>query len=296
MVTAQHEGLNKIATLNLEYTREMLRALFDLPVPKEGAARLASPDRSEADPGVCRADNAILYGTGEERFGVIVETQRDQDDDKLYAWLEYIANFRARERCPACLVVICPTRKAARWAAREIHTGHPGLILKALIIHAGNTPVITDLAQATENIGLAIISAITQSEHPKFATIFAVLQQALDHIDTEQAWRYARYVNLSLLGDAQEEWNRGMSTMTYPYQGEYVEGLLAEGKIRGLAEGKIQGEIARAARAVIEVLEVRGLVVSEAVRQRVTACEDLGVLDQWHIRAITAESVEDVFG
>ncbi|PRX52040.1 hypothetical protein B0I32_13350 [Nonomuraea fuscirosea] len=35
-------------------------ALFDLPIAKSGAVRLASPDFSEADPGVCRADGAIL--------------------------------------------------------------------------------------------------------------------------------------------------------------------------------------------------------------------------------------------
>ncbi|MEV0315858.1 hypothetical protein [Nonomuraea fuscirosea] len=35
-------------------------ALFDLPIAKSGAVRLASPDFSEADPGVCRADGVIL--------------------------------------------------------------------------------------------------------------------------------------------------------------------------------------------------------------------------------------------
>ncbi|MEV5330111.1 hypothetical protein WBK31_27450 [Nonomuraea sp. N2-4H] len=135
MVTAQHEGLNKIATRNLEYTRDMLRALFDLPVPKSGAARLASPDLSEADPGVCRADSAILYGSGEEN-------------------------------------------------------------------------------------------------------------------------------------------------------------LIAEGEVRG----ELKGSVRRGAEAVLEVLEARGLPVPEHVRQRITGCEDPGLLREWHIRAVTVVSAEDVFG
>ncbi|MEV4570894.1 hypothetical protein AB0K12_44690 [Nonomuraea sp. NPDC049419] len=83
-----------------------------------------------------------------------------------------------------------------------------------------------------------------------------------------------------------------MGTMTYPYQGKYVEGLLAEGKIQGFAEGKIQGR----AEAVLEVLEFRGLMVSDEVRRRITSCQDLDVLRGCFRRAITAESVDDVFG
>ncbi|MEV4807086.1 hypothetical protein AB0K18_44425 [Nonomuraea sp. NPDC049421] len=75
-----------------------------------------------------------------------------------------------------------------------------------------------------------------------------------------------------------------MSTMTYPYQGEYAEGLLAEGKVQDRAE------------AVLEVLEIRGLVVPEWVRGRITSCRDLDILREWHFRAITVESAEDVFG
>jgi hypothetical protein len=288
MVTAQHEGLNKIATFDLGYTRHMLRALFDLPIPEKGEARLASPDLSEADPGVCRADGAILFGKEkEEKFGVIVETQRGEDTDKLYAWLEYIANFRAREKCPACLVVICPTRKVANWARKDIRTGHPGLTLTPLVIHEGNTPVITDVGLARENIGLAVISTITKSEHPKFPAIADAVAQALDGIDPDIAWRYARYINLSLVGDAQQEWDGRMAMRTYPYQGEYAESLLSAGR----AEGEARGE----AKSVLKLLEGRGIAVSEEVRERVLGCQDPVLLDAWLLRAIQVESADELF-
>ncbi|GAA3664381.1 hypothetical protein GCM10022224_030580 [Nonomuraea antimicrobica] len=269
----------------------MLRALFDLPVPKSGEARIASPDLSEVDPGVARADSAILYGEGEEKFGVIVETQRGLDDDKRYAWPEYIANFRSREQCPACLVVICPNRRVARWAKKEIPTGHPGFTLKPLLIHQGNTPLIVDVEQAVENIGLAVISAITQSEHPRFKEVAATLQRALGHIDPKQAWRYARYINLSLEGDAQKEWDRGMKLETYPYQGEYAEGLWAGGKQEGRIEGKIEGE----AESVLKILNTRGIAVSEEVRERVLGCQDPETLDVLLQRSIVVRSGDELF-
>ncbi|MEV5500797.1 hypothetical protein AB0M50_35920 [Nonomuraea fuscirosea] len=290
-VTPQHEGINKILTLDLAHTRQLLLALFDLPIAKSGAARLASPDFSEADPGVCRADGAILYGDDGEKLGVIVETQRAKDEEKLYSWLEYIANMRAREKCPACLVVVCPKGKVAEWASGEITTGHPGLVLKPLVIHKGNTPVITDARQAAENIGLSVVSVVTQSEHPRFNEITAAVQAALDTIDRETAYRYARYITLSLEGDSQKEWDRGMSTMTYPYQGEYTESLLAEGEAKGKAKGKAMGK----AEMVLKLLDSRGQVVPEDVRERVMDCRDEATLENWFDRALKGDSVEDLF-
>ncbi|MGP3918309.1 hypothetical protein [Nonomuraea sp. 10N515B] len=283
--------MNKVATFDLGYTRDMLRALFDLPIPESGEVHYASPDFSEADPAACRADGAVLFRNGEEKFGVILETQRARDKDKIYAWLEYIANFRAREKCPVCLIVICPRRRVARWALRAIETGHPELRLIPLVIYSDNTPVITDVAQALENIGLAIMSAVTKSEDPQINAIIAAVEQALYRIDPGKAWRYARYISMSLYGTAQKEWERRMSTMTYPYQGEYAESLLAEGEARGKARGEAQGE----AKAVLYVLEDRGLVVSDQVRERVMACQDEAILRAWLRRAIVVESAKALF-
>lgn len=58
------------------------------------------------------------------------------------------------------------------------------------------------------------------------------------------------------------------------------------------AEGFAQG----VARAVLIVLEARGLPVSDEVRERVGACKDVQRLEHWLVRAVTAESVDEVFG
>ncbi len=68
--------------------------------------------------------------------------------------------------------------------------------------------------------------------------------------------------------------------MTYPYQGEYAESLIAQGM----------------ARAVLHLLDTRGIAVPEETREHVIGCRDVAVLDEWLRRALKAESVEDVFG
>ncbi|MFE1370217.1 hypothetical protein ACFW7L_00835, partial [Streptomyces pharetrae] len=57
-------------------------------------------------------------------------------------------------------------------------------------------------------------------------------------------------------------------------------------------EGKAEGK----AESLLAVLEARGLFVSEEVRRRVLGCADLGLLDEWLVRAVRVERAGDLFG
>ncbi len=59
-------------------------------------------------------------------------------------------------------------------------------------------------------------------------------------------------------------------------------------------DGRITGEIAANARAVLTVLRVRGIVVPEAARERILAEKDLALLERWLERATVAASVAEV--
>ncbi|MEV0353616.1 hypothetical protein AB0H88_48370 [Nonomuraea sp. NPDC050680] len=283
-----HEGLVGITTLDPELTARMLRELFALPIPDESKATQVSCDLSECVPAVYRADAVLLYGDdAKAKLGVIAEVQLEQDDAKHWSWLAYIANLRARDKCPVCLVVICPKRKTAEWASLPIETGHPGLTLTPLVIGPDNTPVITDVAEAVGNIGLAAISAITQSKHPLIADILATLTEALNSLDPDVARRYAEYVTVALTGNAQKEMERLMATETYVYQGEYAQSLLA----KGVAKGRVEEDI----ECLLMVLETRGMALSDGDRERITTCGDIARLRLWMKRAVLASTVEEIF-
>ena len=57
------------------------------------------------------------------------------------------------------------------------------------------------------------------------------------------------------------------------------------------AEGRTEGE----AKGVLTVLRARGLTVDDATRERVLACRDLPTLERWHVNAVTATSLDEVF-
>jgi hypothetical protein len=67
--------------------------------------------------------------------------------------------------------------------------------------------------------------------------------------------------------------------------------VLAEGKAEGKAEGQAEGE----ARAILAILDARGLAVTAAERSRVLGCTDLAKLDRWVRRAVSVERAADLF-
>ena len=78
-----------------------------------------------------------------------------------------------------------------------------------------------------------------------------------------------------------------MASRTYEYQSELVRKFVFQGR----AEGRAKEE----AHAIVEVLDARGFEVSDEVQMRITDCSDLDQLRQWLRRAVTVESVADLF-
>ena len=76
--------------------------------------------------------------------------------------------------------------------------------------------------------------------------------------------------------------------MTTKFRDTFVDRLLAEGEAKGEARGE--------ARTILRVLAARGLEVPAEVREQVLSCTDVSQLDIWADKAVTAASLEEVFG
>ena len=79
-----------------------------------------------------------------------------------------------------------------------------------------------------------------------------------------------------------------MTSDTWPVYSPFAKEHFGRGKKEGKAEGE--------AEAILLVLEARGLDVTDAERERITACTDLRQLKKWVRRAVTAEKTSDLFG
>lgn len=79
-----------------------------------------------------------------------------------------------------------------------------------------------------------------------------------------------------------------MSTGTYRFQSEYAEMLRTEGMEKGRLEEGIH--------VLLRLLDRRGVAVSEAAREKITACTDTGLIEDWIDRAVTATTTDELFG
>ncbi len=83
--------------------------------------------------------------------------------------------------------------------------------------------------------------------------------------------------------------------MGITYKSKFVDGWYqqgrAAGEAQGVAEGKAQGE----ARAILRLLDSRGLRPTRAQRELIESCDDLGQLDAWFDRALTVTTAAAIF-
>ncbi|MGW6902902.1 hypothetical protein [Streptomyces sp. NPDC054940] len=71
------------------------------------------------------------------------------------------------------------------------------------------------------------------------------------------------------------------------YKSPIAEEIRDEGRAEGRTEGRAED--------ILRLLDRRGIDVSNDDRERITSCDDLGVLGRWFDRAITAASTTEVF-
>ncbi len=72
------------------------------------------------------------------------------------------------------------------------------------------------------------------------------------------------------------------------YQEIFAKGELKgelKGKLEGKREGKREGELKARTSSLLELLELRGIPVSDAIRAEIEACHDLPTLEHWFRRA-----------
>jgi hypothetical protein len=73
-----------------------------------------------------------------------------------------------------------------------------------------------------------------------------------------------------------------LTTTAPQYQSEFA--------LRNFRQGEATGE----ARAVLAILDTRGVKVPDETRARIASCTDLDQLDTWVRRAATANKIQDL--
>lgn len=78
-----------------------------------------------------------------------------------------------------------------------------------------------------------------------------------------------------------------MATGTYEYKSDFARRYYHQGQ----AEGRVEG----LGRALLVILDARGIPVPDDARTRIAECTDLDQLDTWVRCAATATAIQDLF-
>lgn len=217
--------------------------------------------------------------------------QRGRDPAKRRTWKLYVAQLEAELDVNAALLVYCPNPVVARWYRRMFESEGLSLLLRPLVFTPHEVPVVMDVEVARANPALAVLSAVCHGGHAEVDEMFPALAEALRALGPHRAILYYDVVLAGLPVAARARWEAFMTTSVgYEYHSELLRRLAAQHEELGEARGEARGE----GRAVLAVLEERGVPVPDTVREQILSCTDLALLDTWLRRAITATTAADV--
>jgi hypothetical protein len=303
MPSITHEAPIELIRQHPELAVDLLRAVTDISLPGAATVALSATDMSDVIPKQYLADLVVVISdaaTGEAALSVIIESQLREDETKQYSWPVYVASARRLRGCPAAvLLVICPDPVEAGKCAQVIRTGHPGFDLAPIVISPQNAPGAGDAAP--------------------WLTVFAACMGAIDLEDKTNASHVLSAINQTRAGIADR---RRMTAIILNLASEAARAILEEttmalpdvqndflDRIEAAAAAKAAAKAAAEATAkataettakvkaedVLRILAARHLEPTEAQRKLVTGCTDLGQLDRWFDRALTAPAIDQVF-
>lgn len=245
MPSFPHEALVRMFRNSTRLAPGLLRQL-EIEVPAYSDVRYDSSDLTDLNPAEYRADLVmVLVEQKDPALGIIVEVQLSVDEEKRYSWPAYIANLRARIRCPVCLLVIATEFTVARWAARTIELGGGSKIIPC-VAGPRDVPLVTDLQHAKDDVELAVLSAQMHARDSDIRLVERSVEIAIRASKTLDAGRSNLYVHVILnsLPEAVREqlkMNAVVSECMSDFARRYVEEGKVKGKAEGLAEGRAEG-------------------------------------------------------
>jgi hypothetical protein len=294
-----HEALVDLFRARPAFAAELLRSVLHVPLPARASAEIVAASFGEARPPEYAADLVLHLRAGRRRFVVIVEVQLDTKaadrDAKRSVWPRYVVWQWAEQQCPVYLVVVTPSRRVERWAARAIHLGHPGFELTPLVLGPSTVPELLERDRALQSPYLSVLSAVVHGRGPHAAALGEIAAEASLAFEPDRRTLFVDMVLAALEPSARRKVDAIM-VQKYQYQSEYARRYFGQGLAEGEAKGEAKGKAEGKAEDVLRVLEARGFSVPDDVAERVRACRDIPTLDAWLTRAVTLADVAELFG
>ncbi|WP_225725162.1 MULTISPECIES: hypothetical protein [unclassified Nocardia] len=277
-----------------ELAPKIAREVLKLPVPDKLCWRLGPETVTALGPLELRLDVSLVGATTDKpEYAIIQEVQNScasRELDRIRAsWPEYVTNLRKRLKCPVVLLAYCPNKRVAAKVGQPVETGHPGFVFAPVTYWPGKLPAVTDPVTAEQWPELVVLSAPGHLGDTERHDVLESVLQMVTTFGEERGFVYYDYVSAQLPEAARLELEKIMtiSIDKYEWKSDFALRHQAIGHTKGLAEGE--------AKAILTVLETRGIEIDDATRERVLGCSNLEQLKQWVRRAVQVSTASELF-
>jgi hypothetical protein len=286
MPSQNHEALLQLFRNRPELAPKLMREAFGVELPAYAEVKVGCADLTEVQPTEYRADLVLSLSNGDPVCGLIVEVQLGVDARKRFVWPAYVANLRARWRCPVCLLVVCADAAVARWAAKPVQLGCMNMFVPR-ILSPDAVPEVLDPVDAALDPELAVLSAMAHGHDvdvAKAARIAALAQGVSAGLDADRSKLYLDLVINSVSEAVRKALADTMLPFKYEYQSDFAKHYVAEGRAQGMAQARVA--------LVTRLLAARFGLLSEDVKEQV-ASRSMEELDAIADRLLTAATLEE---
>jgi hypothetical protein len=285
MAKIPHEALHRIFREDPGLFTRTLRRVLAVDFPEIESVSVLDAELTTTSALERRVDTILKAETAAGSHLLVIEPQTEPKDEKIRSWAFYLSYLENKYEIPASLLILTPKERTARWARGPLNLGPPERPSMRIFPHVcgpDNMPLITDAAQAAEDVVFSVLALLANRLDPNIEKAFQPLAAALDTLEPETASFWFEYAEGGLgEGCTQDLWRNIMKSMRY----------VSETRREGRAEGRVEA----LAEAVIAILDDRDIALRQTDRQRIQSCKDSKMLMHWLLRAHSADKIDDLF-
>jgi 5-carboxymethyl-2-hydroxymuconate isomerase len=297
----RHEAAAQLFHDNPEFPAFLLAALGVR--ISEGRAVISDSNLSLPDPGLAlpalstvesRADVVTITlddATGAVRHVVISEPQTSPPRlHKWWTWLTYIAIAGRRYRRPVTLLVLALSDSTARACRAGFQTGHPDLALAPVLVTRHSTPDPGSPGARPFAAQLTMLGVLNGKFTLSDAATRDYVLEQFTHADEPIRTAYTRII-LQIAKRADQQALKALEeALKTKFRVPIIDDAVDEATARGIQQGIELAEVDM----LLLILEER-FTVSDETRIRVQRCGNVKRLKEWARRAVTAQSLDDIF-
>ncbi len=296
MPSYEHNGWVQLLRMHPDLVSRLLRERCGIAVPEGTQVKVGDATLAQLTPTQVQADLIAEYRNAADvlKFSAVLEVQRDIDEDKLVTWPLYHSLVRVHGRCPACVIVLTPSQRVARWARKAIDTGPGNENFRVFVLGPDDLPPILSAEAVAADPAMAVLTMMAHGNEAGGLEVLKATLPALSGVDKQNQAVYLHLIYKAISPNLRNAFNAevaAMDQLEMPPLPPVFQRFIDKGMAKGRAEGRAEGQ----ASAILAILGHRKVFLTDGQRERIHSCTDSATLDEWLHRALQATCADDLF-